>query len=733
MTFTDVITDTDMTYAITPYGLKETLILKSKNAPAIFTYEIKLKDLEYQLKEDGSVNFLKPGKDDPIFAFEKPFLLDANLEMSTNASYKFREEKGSKLYLDLVADAEWLQSPDRVYPVEFDPTINTLDTNALSQDTLLSSSKPTTNYDMWAHFYTGLGSTLGTSRSLLWFNLPSLPSGAVIDSANLNLLNTQVYVTSQTPIMEVYRVTTDWSANSVTWNTKPSTGGIDGSITMSNTTAPYNMSIPITGLVNDWYSGTQNNYGLQLQYSDESLASREFLATNDALDPTNHPSLTINYTIDGLGQQSFWTFDGPVNMANGNLAFKDTDIAFPGRGVDITLDRTYNSRSTDSGVFGYGWHSVMDMRLFIPTKGPAKLIDGNGTTHFFSQNTDSTYNSPPGMYWHLSGDQASAIITTADQMKYTFKNSELEQITNPAGNTLTLTYINDQVTGIKDNADNTITLTYLNGRIATATDPANRTWNYDYDGNGNLIKITTPDSKTLQYRYDNNHNLIATVSPKWDTNYIAYTGTDRVAAINPVNAVTNGNFEVDANGNGIPDYFYIWTGQTGQELIDSSSGSPYGKAFKINTSSANQYFYTVYLSDPIPVDPTKTYTLSSYLKAQQDSGTQTTVISLLAYDENDVSLGEFARIDPTGTFDWNRYEQSEALPANTDKVRIKFGATVSSGSGSSWWDGIQLEEGATASDLVVGIQYTSNYTTSQSATYDGEGRKKCIPLTTTRM
>ncbi|QUI24760.1 DNRLRE domain-containing protein [Vallitalea pronyensis] len=724
MTFEEVTTATDMTYAVTPYGLKETLILKSKDAPTLYTYEIKLKDLTYVVQDDGSVIFSKPGNHEPLFTFEKPFLLDDNFAMSTNVSYQFREEKGSKIYMDLIGDVEWLQSPERVYPIIFDPTINTLDVDALSQDTLLSSSNPNTNYDMWAHFYVGLGSTLGTCRSLLWFNLPAIPSGAVISNASLNVLNTQVYVTSQTPVLEVHRVTSDWTANTVTWQSKPSTGSIDGSITMTNTAGPHQVTIPITGLVNDWYSGTQDNYGLQLQYSNESLASREFLASNDVLNPTNHPSLTIDYTIDGLGQQSYWTFDGSVNMANGNLVYEDRDIDFPGRGVDVTLDRTYNSRSTASGVFGYGWYSVMDMRLYIPAKGPAKLIEANGSTHFFSQNTDSSYNSPPGMYWQLSGNQASATITTSDKMQYTFTDSKLTQIKDPANNTLTLVYTNDQVTGIKDNADNTITLTYLSGRIATATDPANRTWLYDYDGNGNLIKVTTPDSKLVQYRYDQDHNLIATISPKGDTTYIIYTGTDRVASINPVNAVTNGNFEVDANGNGIPDYFYIWTGQTGQESIDSSSGSAYGKAFKINTSSANTYFYTVYLSDPIPVDATQTYTLSSYLKAQQNSGTLTTVISLLAYDENDISLGEFARIEPTGTFDWNRYEKSEALPSNTDRVRIKFGATVASGSGSSWWDGIQLETGTTASDLVIGMQYTSNYATSQSATYDGEGRKK---------
>lgn len=70
-------------------------------------------------------------------------------------------------------------------------------------------------------------------------------------------------------------------------------------------------------------------------------------------DTAHYPYLTVNYKVDGLGSQSFWTYDGPVNMGNSNLALTATDINFPGRGMAVSLSRTYNNRgSANAGVFG---------------------------------------------------------------------------------------------------------------------------------------------------------------------------------------------------------------------------------------------------------------------------------------------------------------------------------------------------------------------------------------------
>ena len=474
--FVNAATDTDLTYAVEATGLKETLILKSANAPTSFSFELNLQNLTYQTQPDGTVAFYKTGDKSPLFTLAKPFMVDAKLQSSTAISYQIQQDASGNLKLDLAADTAWLKDPARAFPVLLDPTI-TIQNGSNTDDTLVSSLNPYNNYGNWAHVYVGQSVNLGTTRSLFWFNLlGTLPSGAVISNATLNVYNTAVYVTNQAPVVEAHRITQDWTGTSVTWSNQPTIGGVDGTFTASNTTTPFTWNIDMTGLVRDWYNGNQDNYGVELKYQDENLVVRELLATDDTTDPADHPSLTVNYTVDGLGHQPFWTFDGPVNVANRNLVLSAKDIDFPGRGVAVSLQRTYNSRSTSSGVFGYGWNSPLDMRLDVALGGRARLIDGNGTTHYFVQNPDGSYASPPGLYWNLYVSGSTATVTTTYYTQYTFTNGQLTKIQDAAGNALTYTRnANGQVTSIQDAAGHAINLTYYtNGLLYTATDPANR-------------------------------------------------------------------------------------------------------------------------------------------------------------------------------------------------------------------------------------------------------------------
>ena len=44
-----------------------------------------------------------------------------------------------------------------------------------------------------------------------------------------------------------------------------------------------------------------------------------------------------------------------VNLKNGNFYISYTDIVVPGGGKKLEITRTYNSKSTEVGWFGFGW------------------------------------------------------------------------------------------------------------------------------------------------------------------------------------------------------------------------------------------------------------------------------------------------------------------------------------------------------------------------------------------
>lgn len=722
--FAGIGTHTDLLYESTNIGLKETIVIRSALAPNTYSYEVKMKNLSMQIQEDNSIHFFKAGTKDLVFEMQKPYLTDANQNI-LNARYQLRKKKANdnsdREIVDLVFDADWLKKPERAFPVELDPSVVVKDDPKVD-DTHIASLDIYGTYAHYSHNYVGKSTSMGKTRALYWFELPPLPTSAEITSATLNLTNTKHYVTTQTPTIEAHRINQDWYGTGVTWDNQPTIGGIDGTYTVTNQTTPAKWNIPLTNLVASWYNGTVANYGVMLKYSNEELVTREILATNST-DVANHPSLTVNYQVDGLGQQPFWTFEGPVNMGNRNLVFSDVDIDFPGRRVALSLERTYNSRSASSGIFGYGWSSPLDARLYVPAWGPARLVDGDGTVHYFAQTSNGTYASPPGLFWSLDVSGTTATVTTTDYTQYTFTSGRLTKVKDAAGNTVTYTLTNNQVTAIKDDAGNSIAITYYsNGKVYTAVDPAGRTWYYGYDTNGDLFRVTAPDGKATHYRYID-HNLVASVSPTGKTTYYAYEADDRLAAINAHNGITNANFEVDSDGDGLPDHYSYFGGHPGVSL-DAASGSVRGQAIKVVSASSNAAPYTIFVSDPISVDPARTYTVSGDVKAAQTSGSQTTTLSMLAYDASGTSLGEVGRTALSGPLDWQRISGSGTLPAGTKTVAVRIGASNGTGVGSSWFDAVQIEASDTATDFVSGNQFTASIASSLSARYDGEGKKQ---------
>ena len=348
-------------------------------------------DTDYKTQADGSVLFYKDGAKTPLYKLEKPFLQDAHHNRSTDVSYSFHKDSSGNTVIDVVADPTWLHDSKRVYPVALDPSVN--DVTSGDQTSEPYSGEPTTNFSGSGGGPVSIGNTYsgGDCRILQWFQLPSLPSCAAISSATFTASNTGIADTTASPVVELHRILGDWSANTVTWNTLPAAQGVDGTsgsaestVTASNTTTPYPWALDVTQLAKDWYSRSQPNYGVELKYADESMEYRDI----DGSGSTDGPSLIVNYSVDGLGQQPFWTYDGPVNLQNRNLVLPATDVNFPGRGTPVSLSRTYNSRSSQTGVFGYGWSSPLDEHITIPAKGPATLTDDTGTVHYFAQNPD---------------------------------------------------------------------------------------------------------------------------------------------------------------------------------------------------------------------------------------------------------------------------------------------------------------------------------------------------------
>jgi hypothetical protein len=73
-----------------------------------------------------------------------------------------------------------------------------------------------------------------------------------------------------------------------------------------------------------------------------------------------------------------------VNLKNGNFYIAYTDIVVPGAGKKLEITRTYNSKSTQVGWFGFGWGSKFETQLQTSADGCAVIREhgAGGKTRF---------------------------------------------------------------------------------------------------------------------------------------------------------------------------------------------------------------------------------------------------------------------------------------------------------------------------------------------------------------
>jgi hypothetical protein len=155
------------------------------------------------------------------------------------------------------------------------------------------------DYSIWAATWT-YNSVLGTSRSLLQFDLSAIPAGTTLQSAELTLYGGGEHVTignSGDNVCYLKRVTAPWNENTVTWNNQPATTTTNAITLAASTGGIQNYVINVLPLIQDMR--TSGNYGFMLQLATEETYRNLSFYSSDHTDPKLRPRLQINYCTSG--------------------------------------------------------------------------------------------------------------------------------------------------------------------------------------------------------------------------------------------------------------------------------------------------------------------------------------------------------------------------------------------------------------------------------------------------
>jgi len=132
-----------------------------------------------------------------------------------------------------------------------------------------------------------------SSSFLVRFDLSSIPSGAVIESAQLSL--NQTNAEGDTVVMSVYRVSSSWNEATVSGAAKPAvdTSVSYSAMSLNSTNGTKLFSADFSDVVARWTQNPDQNFGFYFDAGSDSSYTYEFGSSESA----NGPSLSVSYSL----------------------------------------------------------------------------------------------------------------------------------------------------------------------------------------------------------------------------------------------------------------------------------------------------------------------------------------------------------------------------------------------------------------------------------------------------
>ena len=175
-----------------------------------------------------------------------------------------------------------------------------------------------------------------------------------------------------------------------------------------------------------------------------------------------------------------------VNVANGNLVVAANDLQITGTGLNLSVQRVFNSLA-DGGAFGtWLMGSGVDEYLNFRDQHINFFGPGGWDLTFFS-NGAGGYSPPPGADASLvsSGHGTYTLTYNATGEVLHFASSgDLTSDVDRNGDTITYTMSGDNLSSITDTQGRKVTFSYTSSvganLITKVTDATGRTWKYAY-------------------------------------------------------------------------------------------------------------------------------------------------------------------------------------------------------------------------------------------------------------
>ena len=271
--FSNVYDDVDLEYMVSNSFLKENIIFNKNRDIDTFSYVMNIGNLK--VKKENNVLCVYKSKD-CLYEIRAPFMKDKENNLNLNVKIDFEKLSNTEVKVILTYNLEWLNAPERVYPVLLDPAVvpTTGDINVDSAYIRGGSGWGNVN-SKYEHLFVGYdrngtasgGVNFGVGRSFIAFAMPNIGTDRRIVTATLQLDKFTSYSPAMNTI-DIYKTASYVNPNNVTWNNQPSSGSLTlvSSQNVGNSTGYKNLDI--TSYIEDLNAGA--NKTLMLRANIES-------------------------------------------------------------------------------------------------------------------------------------------------------------------------------------------------------------------------------------------------------------------------------------------------------------------------------------------------------------------------------------------------------------------------------------------------------------------------------
>ncbi len=553
--------EADLVYETCRDGLKERLLLSDPCESYAFDFELGTDG--YLLKADSDRNKLcvrrrTDGK--TVYEMPAPRMEDAGGAASDRIRMQLRQRKRGKYVLTLTADRDWLNAPEREFPV----TVQ----SSLFKVTCVASGGSGCSCD------DGCGgcTTSPTTKD----NCPSdccCPTPSKKENVIHNVGNTGTVGVSGDG--SVYKYSFPLS-----YHEFAQTGADEGIALFFLTDAEADAPIVITTEYRDPETGEfvtgeilpvfiQEEGFAYIMLSGEKLWDWELrnlevriTVSPDPAFASSDVSYPFHFSFDYAGAEQFEQYHDDyadnqsydystaemgeengefVNLHTGLATVRHTDVVGEGAPVCAEIAHYYDSvtRSTlpsdHNSHCGKGWKlSVCQKIERSDTEEYLEYVytDAVGKKHYFVDNGNGKLTDTGGLCMTYSGDISSeSYITDRSHTKLTFDGlGRLIRVTDQNHNSLDYTYTDDFLTAVTDSFGRVTTLRYsADGLLEEISDPEQRKTYYTYT-DGELTEITAPDGGKSRFTYDAAGRMQRVENP--DGTLVDYTyvaGKDKIA------------------------------------------------------------------------------------------------------------------------------------------------------------------------------------------------------------